>query len=372
MDQRLLAMLDRWIPEQLRNSLQSKLQARITVGLLFGTIAFFIVIQPVFLVFRTLPMGKISLAHGVGVAVIALCTAALLHFRRSGSFALCGLTLCGMVYFASALTAFAIGVYPNTMTLLFLAVPPLAFVIQGQQAGYTWFGLVVAGQILLTVLSEAGLLTIGIHRASFHPYLELFHTVSATFFVSASFAVFAFYNSVLAGELSFERDKLSSNNLRDDITGVWAQESFLQYLENASASPDRRCFALFIIDSSELDHYRERYGSALRNEALTELSKQLCASLRDSDIVARIAETRFAVIIHDIFTPDVANRIGLHIEQACNHPLQLTEHNLRINCYIGAALWPLHGTDGEDILKCAYQAIDQCREQGDSLRIYTH
>jgi len=92
--------------------------------------------------------------------------------------------------------------------------------------------------------------------------------------------------------------ELEASNTEDSVTGLGNRRYFERRLRegHAHALRHQRPMALIRLDISDFDEVVAKRGKRVAVEMLRELGQQLKASLREEDVISRLAAARFAVI----------------------------------------------------------------------------
>jgi diguanylate cyclase (GGDEF)-like protein/PAS domain S-box-containing protein len=115
-------------------------------------------------------------------------------------------------------------------------------------------------------------------------------------------------------------EELRGLSLSDELTGLHNRRGLFALGEHTLRGARRRGLGLGVIcvDVRELDAINQRFGHAQGDEALQVVAGALRASVRESDVVARVGGDEFVVLVEDGpgVTADVAARIRRRVERA--------------------------------------------------------
>jgi diguanylate cyclase (GGDEF)-like protein len=150
---------------------------------------------------------------------------------------------------------------------------------------------------------------------------------------------------------------------RDPLTGLPDARAFHDRLA-AELSRARRHGAPVAVLSLDLDHFgavNRRYGRAAGDRALADVGWLLRLTVRESDVVARVAEDQFAVLLPETDVA-AARRCGERLRRA------LEGHRFErcgaLSASVGVTACPRHGTDALELLESADQALAQAKKSG--------
>ncbi len=106
--------------------------------------------------------------------------------------------------------------------------------------------------------------------------------------------------------------------LRDPVTGLYTREGFLTLGAREQAEARRRGGALVLLCAriDNLQMLRDVFGPGAADRALGEVAKTLNGCCRRTDVVARLGEEQFAVLLVDAIAPTVSvlrQRVEKHL-----------------------------------------------------------
>lgn len=159
----------------------------------------------------------------------------------------------------------------------------------------------------------------------------------------------------------------------DSLTGLPNRALFLHLLEQALAHCARsaRRLAVLYID---LDHFKpvnDTLGHQLGDLLLATVAERLRASVRKSDVVARLAGDEFTVIQTDLVDIRPARALARTLVHALHRPFMLKGREVRVSASVGISIYPDHGASAEELLQRADLAMYRAKEQGrDRYRFY--
>ncbi|WP_036665478.1 putative bifunctional diguanylate cyclase/phosphodiesterase [Paludibacterium yongneupense] len=117
----------------------------------------------------------------------------------------------------------------------------------------------------------------------------------------------------------------------------------------------------------DLDHFKEvndSLGHGCGDMLLTQAAQRIREALRATDTVARKGGDEFIVILPSILSPSMVEQVAQDIRHALSLPFTLAGHPAHISASIGIALYPDDGSDSEDLLSCADQAMYVAKSRG--------
>lgn len=163
---------------------------------------------------------------------------------------------------------------------------------------------------------------------------------------------------------------------RDGVTGLLLRDGFEAAMDRIYAETKRSglrsaCFVL------ELDDYRdleERHGQAAADRVALQTGERIFAALRDSDIVARIGDSRFGVCLTPVRQLDLELCIQLagRMQSAVEDPISLDASTVYMSCSVGLCLRSrAPGPDAASWYEATTIALSEAQANGPSgIRVY--
>ncbi len=152
----------------------------------------------------------------------------------------------------------------------------------------------------------------------------------------------------------------------DSLTGLPNRALVLRLLEQAlahCARSGRRLAVLFI----DLDHFKlvnDTLGHQLGDLLLATVAERLRASVRKSDVVARLSGDEFTVIETDLVDSRPARALARTLVRALGRPFMLKGRDVQVGASVGISIYPDDGTSPEELLQRADLAMYRAKEQG--------
>ena len=156
---------------------------------------------------------------------------------------------------------------------------------------------------------------------------------------------------------------------RDPLTGLTGRHAFFERLaaELRAADQGGRTLAVVVADVDHLRKVTDLHGAEASATALRKLAGILRATVREQDMVARLEEDDFAIILPGLgrgSARQVAARIRSTVERFRFSPAGLGEASLGITLSLGAASYPTDADNEADLLARAREALDEARSLG--------
>ena len=196
-----------------------------------------------------------------------------------------------------------------------------------------------------------------------------------------AFAESVVINTIYADDGSVSRRVALFSDITDKKRSdelIWTQANFdsLTGLPNRRMARDRleqdikktqrggRSLALFFIDLDRFKDVNDTLGHDKGDELLIEAARRIRACVRESDTVARMGGDEFTVILPALEDGARVERVAMDINEALERPFQIGQNQAYVSASIGITLYPDDGTDLDDLLRNADQAMYVAKSSG--------
>ncbi len=121
--------------------------------------------------------------------------------------------------------------------------------------------------------------------------------------------------------LAYEREQARRGQLvRDDLTGLYSRQFFLQELRREASRIFRRSLPIscLLLEIEGLQAFRTRWGDQAANEALRQIGQAMEQNVRSYDIVGRYSSSCFAVALlrcKEKYVQSVGERVTDNVTQ---------------------------------------------------------
>lgn len=157
----------------------------------------------------------------------------------------------------------------------------------------------------------------------------------------------------------------------DSVTGLPNHRAFVRRLDEEieRCQTERRAFLLFFVD---LDHFKDvndTWGHLAGDAVLAEVACRLCGTVQPEGFVGRYGGEEFALILPNETLKNackVAQRLrtSVNAEPYTWRCGKETMTGIFITASIGVAAYAVHGTQREELIKTADQAMYQAKQEG--------
>lgn len=114
---------------------------------------------------------------------------------------------------------------------------------------------------------------------------------------------------------------------------------------------------------------KPNYG--VDDEVLREQFQRIRKVMRRSDVVLRVGDTEFALILSSLVSSTQAVLAAKRLHDACTQPFECGGSQIKAHVRIGLALYPDHGADPGALLRCADIAISRARNMESGFAVYS-
>ncbi len=158
----------------------------------------------------------------------------------------------------------------------------------------------------------------------------------------------------------------------DDLTGLPNLKFFNDQLEKTLglSRRDDDEFALLIIGLNRFKVINETLGYFVGDAILVEIAQRIRASLRKTDLIARLSGDEFAVLINPVEAEGHVHAISKNIAESIQEPLAIDDKPADVGVGIGVALYPKHAKNSIELIEKARNAMMVAERGGHSVFVY--
>lgn len=150
---------------------------------------------------------------------------------------------------------------------------------------------------------------------------------------------------------------------KDSLTGLYNRKFFYDALRDRLAKASRETrMAVCYIDLNGFKRINDHLGHAIGDELLRYVSRCMEDSLEPEDIVARMGGDEFVIWTRLEEDDGLTQKIERIIDRF-NKSLDIFNHRINISLSIGAALYPEHGCNAEELIKKADLAMYEVKQE---------
>ncbi|MDX6513952.1 MAG: hypothetical protein QOE36_3456 [Gaiellaceae bacterium] len=176
-----------------------------------------------------------------------------------------------------------------------------------------------------------------------------------------------------ATELKRLADEKEFLALHDPLTGLPNRMLFDDRLRQALALAERERTgaALLVADLDGFKNVNDTYGHHVGDAVLRQIGPRLSRDLRRVDTVARLGGDEFAVVLPGLVDASAARRIADELRAVVREPFVVGELVLDLDASVGVALFQVHGTDAETLLRRADYAMYAAKDKHSGVELAT-
>ncbi|MFZ0169048.1 MAG: diguanylate cyclase [Candidatus Dormiibacterota bacterium] len=127
--------------------------------------------------------------------------------------------------------------------------------------------------------------------------------------------------------------------------------------------------AVMMLDLNDFKAFNDTHGHEFGDDVLRAVAERLQATVRESDAVGRIGGDEFAILVGGRINAARATALAAKICGAFKSPLANCEGAI-VGLSVGVAMYPRHGDDPAQLLRCADAAMYAAKGRPDCWRLY--
>ncbi|ADZ91653.1 diguanylate cyclase domain-containing protein [Marinomonas mediterranea] len=185
---------------------------------------------------------------------------------------------------------------------------------------------------------------------------------------SMALALIEFKNFAIEREAL--RERLSHMAKHDTLTGLPNRDYIMSYISDTLAEDEQRGLTAMFADLDGFKKVNDDLGHQAGDELLRQVSERLKHSVREGDVVGRIGGDEFVIILPDVIHETEAENIAHKILQSVKQPYQIEGDQAHVGISIGAASYPNHTDDLDELLKIADAAMYHSKRTGKHRFVY--
>lgn len=152
----------------------------------------------------------------------------------------------------------------------------------------------------------------------------------------------------------------------DGLTGLPNRILFEERLQQSFEHARRReeFFALLFIDLDDFKLVNDTYGHKAGDLLLCETARRLSEAVRAEDTVARMGGDEFTGILSNVHSAENAVSIARKLLHGLVATYRIDQKDMFVGASIGVAVYPLHGTSIQELMRRADLAMYHAKELG--------
>lgn len=165
------------------------------------------------------------------------------------------------------------------------------------------------------------------------------------------------------------QDKLKFLAHHDPLTKLSNRALFDQYLQMIYEKNSKlnKNFALIYLDLDGFKKVNDNFGHDFGDYLLIYVAQQISRAVRKEDLVARLGGDEFAIIVDNVEGIKQAKEMAERILESIGHQVENKGRSVNFGVSLGISLYPIDGTNLEDLLKKADQAMYEAKKSGEGI-----
>ncbi len=164
--------------------------------------------------------------------------------------------------------------------------------------------------------------------------------------------------------------ELQHKAYHDDLTNLYNRDAFRRLLDTAieRAARQGQCLGVLFIDLDRFKSINDTLGHDAGDEVLRAVATRLSASVRGTDVVARLSGDEFAIIVDGLASDVEAGLLADALLARFEAPFEVRGRQWHLSCSVGLSLFPQHARESDKLLAYADTAMLHAKGNGRSAR----
>lgn len=161
------------------------------------------------------------------------------------------------------------------------------------------------------------------------------------------------------------KEMISELIIKDKLTNLFNRSYFKSYISDLIRKQEQLAskekFAIILVDIDGLKEINELYGSELGDAVLKEASRRLKQSLGARDVLARIGDDEFGVVLESFDSTAKLVNVVEELSEASKRPIELSEKKIMASFKIGICVYPESGNTVDVLLSNLFVCLEKCK-----------
>ncbi len=162
---------------------------------------------------------------------------------------------------------------------------------------------------------------------------------------------------------------------QDPLTGLMNRKSFFERFEEvvslANRSNSDKLRALLFIDLDNFKDVNDSYGHSVGDLLLKEVTVRLQNAVRKTDLLFRLGDDEFTVILNSMRNDTDAAIVSQKILSSLSQVFYVQEYALHLSCSVGISIFPDDGDTPEILIKNADAALFEAKKTKNTYQFFT-
>ena len=152
----------------------------------------------------------------------------------------------------------------------------------------------------------------------------------------------------------------------DPLTGLPNRALLADRLQQglARAQRARQGLAVCFMDLDGFKAVNDAHGHDAGDDLLAEVARRLQGSIRAGDTAARLGGDEFVLLLGGLHHPRECEDTARRVLHAVALPIEVEGHTVHVSASMGISVFPRDGSDAEQLLRQADQAMYQAKQRG--------
>lgn len=240
----------------------------------------------------------------------------------------------------------------------------MAFVLIGKRGGLIWTQIILTLHVCFMVALSYNIQFPQLLSQASLPMQHMAHWLITYTAMIGLMIIYDTLNTRLKDERDAEKRKFEHLASHDPLTDLANRLQFDINL-NKAMSRSRRNNSLVTLLFIDLDRFKpinDELGHDAGDVVLKEIAQRLKATVREVDTVARLGGDEFGIILEDIQDENRIEPIVAKVQKAIRKPVKQLKNRPYVTGSIGAAIYPLHASEKDYLIKCADLAMYKAKK----------
>jgi diguanylate cyclase (GGDEF)-like protein len=152
----------------------------------------------------------------------------------------------------------------------------------------------------------------------------------------------------------------------DTLTSLPNRRQLEYSLEKTIETAEKKelFLSVLFLDLDGFKAVNDTYGHEIGDKLLIEVSKRVCSTVRETDIVSRLGGDEFVVVLKETYKEDSVAKVAQNIIDVINEPFYFNNNQVFVGTSIGISLYPKDGKTQDELLKKADSAMYSAKNDG--------
>ena len=171
---------------------------------------------------------------------------------------------------------------------------------------------------------------------------------------------------LLYKQVEHHSQEMETLALYDALTGLPNRRLLMDRLSLSIAHAHRNnsTMAVLFLDLDGFKQVNDSLGHDAGDILLNMVAARLVAMVRQEDTVARLGGDEFVIALWELGQADDAVKLASKVVQDLSRPYFIQGRDVHISASVGVGIYPMHGEDGETLMKRADTSMYEAKRKG--------